>query len=62
MLSFDPIFSDTICAFGDGIISFEYGFPSGRLWLIYRLLQTIKRQEEMLFVRGDSVVLISPQA
>ncbi|KAJ5408821.1 hypothetical protein N7509_002704 [Penicillium cosmopolitanum] len=25
-------------------------------------LQTIKKQEEMLFVRGDSVVLISPQA
>ncbi|KAJ6119633.1 hypothetical protein N7523_003913 [Penicillium sp. IBT 18751x] len=24
--------------------------------------QTIKKQEEMLFVRGDSVVLISPQA
>ncbi|KAJ5764351.1 hypothetical protein N7533_003032 [Penicillium manginii] len=25
-------------------------------------VQTIKKQEEMLFVRGDSVVLISPQA
>ncbi|CAI7675358.1 unnamed protein product [Penicillium manginii] len=24
--------------------------------------RTIKKQEEMLFVRGDSVVLISPQA
>ncbi|KAE8310760.1 U6 snRNA-associated Sm-like protein LSm3 [Aspergillus parasiticus] len=26
------------------------------------IIRTIKRQEEMLFVRGDSVVLISPQA
>ncbi|KAL4920452.1 hypothetical protein BDW62DRAFT_176481 [Aspergillus aurantiobrunneus] len=25
-------------------------------------IRTIKKQEEMLFVRGDSVVLISPQA
>ncbi|BCR88721.1 U4/U6-U5 snRNP complex subunit LSM3 [Aspergillus chevalieri] len=25
-------------------------------------IKTIKKQEEMLFVRGDSVVLISPQA
>jgi U6 snRNA-associated Sm-like protein LSm3 len=25
-------------------------------------VQTIKKQSEMLFVRGDSVVLISPQA
>ncbi|KAI4092561.1 MAG: hypothetical protein LQ344_003407 [Seirophora lacunosa] len=26
------------------------------------LVKTIKKQSEMLFVRGDSVVLISPQA
>ncbi|KAL3460389.1 hypothetical protein BJX64DRAFT_290380 [Aspergillus heterothallicus] len=26
------------------------------------IIRTIKKQEEMLFVRGDSVVLISPQA
>ncbi|KAI1908632.1 U4/U6-U5 snRNP complex subunit lsm3 [Ophidiomyces ophidiicola] len=26
------------------------------------IIKTIKRQEEMLFVRGDSVVLISPQS
>ncbi|EDN05961.1 U6 snRNP-associated protein Lsm3 [Histoplasma capsulatum] len=26
------------------------------------VIKTIKKQEEMLFVRGDSVVLISPQA
>ncbi|RJE20967.1 hypothetical protein PHISCL_06703 [Aspergillus sclerotialis] len=25
-------------------------------------IKTLKKQEEMLFVRGDSVVLISPQA
>ncbi|EEQ90008.1 small nuclear ribonucleoprotein [Blastomyces dermatitidis ER-3] len=26
------------------------------------IIKTIKKQEEMLFVRGDSVVLISPQS
>ncbi|KAK2744372.1 U4/U6-U5 snRNP complex subunit lsm3 [Myotisia sp. PD_48] len=26
------------------------------------IVKTIKKQEEMLFVRGDSVVLISPQS
>ncbi|EAS28111.3 U6 small nuclear ribonucleoprotein [Coccidioides immitis RS] len=26
------------------------------------IIKTIKRQEDMLFVRGDSVVLISPQS
>ncbi|EEH40467.1 hypothetical protein PAAG_02522 [Paracoccidioides lutzii Pb01] len=26
------------------------------------MIKTIKKQEEMLFVRGDSVVLISPQS
>ena len=43
-------------------VSVSFGYTLQNIGTNQNLLQTVKKQSEMLFVRGDSVVLIAPNA